>query len=115
MARTFDEDQLLQRVDHDLSFLGETVQMLESDGRALMKSVKSALAAGKASDVGQHGHALKGMISNFCAAEAHAIAAEIERAGKAGDCAGASSAAIRLEPSLESLIAELRAFVKAKP
>jgi len=114
MAQAFDEAELLERVDNDVSFLADTVQMLEADAPALMKQVKAALAAGDAPAVGRTAHALKGMISNFCAPGAQSLALDVERAGKAGDCAAAAAAA-RLEPCLEFLIAELGTFIKARP
>jgi HPt (histidine-containing phosphotransfer) domain-containing protein len=114
MARAFDEQELMDRVDNDLSFLADTVQMLESDGRALMAELKTALAAGDAPAIGGKAHALKGMISNFCAPATQALALEVERAGKAGDCATAAAAAARLEPHLEALITELSSFIKAR-
>jgi len=112
-ARTFDEQELLQRVDNDLAFLAETVQMLDTDGRAMLRQIDAALAAGDATAVGRAGHALKGMISNFCAAQAYAGALEVERLGKQGDLAAASVAAKTLEGSLAALLEELTGFVKA--
>lgn len=114
MAQWFDETELMDRLDNDVSFLAETVQMLETDGRALMEQVKAALAAGDAAAVGRSAHTLKGMISNFCAPQAQALALDVEKAGKAGDCAAGAAAAARLEPALEALIGELAEFVKAR-
>jgi HPt (histidine-containing phosphotransfer) domain-containing protein len=114
MARTFDEKELLERVDNDVAFLAETVQMLETDARALLGELKVALAAGDAAGVGRMAHTLKGMISNFCAPETQAMALAIEHAGKTGDCAAAGVAAATLEPSMEALIAELGSFIQAR-
>ena len=114
MAQAFDEEELLERVDNDLSFLTETVEMLESDGRSLMNEVKTALAAGDAPSVGRTAHTLKGMVSNFCSPNVQSLALEVERAGKAGDCAAAAAAAARLEPGLEALIAELVQFIQSR-
>ena len=36
MPETFDQQELLKRVDNDMVFLAEIVAMLETDGRALM-------------------------------------------------------------------------------
>lgn len=114
MAQAFDETELMERVDNDVGFLADTVQMLETDGRALLAEVKTTLAAGDAAGVGRTAHTLKGMISNFCAPAVQALALEVERAGKGGDCPAAAVALARLEPDLETLIGELGAFVKAK-
>jgi HPt (histidine-containing phosphotransfer) domain-containing protein len=114
MAGAFDEGELLERVGGDMEFLAETVGMLQTDGRALMDEIAAALAAGDAPTVGKVAHTLKGMVSNFCAAPAHAAALEMERAGKAGDLAAAASALEPLRARIEGLIAELDAFVKVR-
>lgn len=114
MGSTFDEKALLERVDGDLGFLDETVQMLEADGRSLMREVRAALAARDAAAVGRAAHTLKGMISNFCSETAQAAALEVEKAGKGGDLPAAASAADALARELEILIGELVAFVKAR-
>lgn len=114
MASSFDETELLERVDNDVAFLADTVQMLESDGRALLVEVKNAIAAGDAAAVGRSAHALKGMISNFCATAVQQSAFDIERMGKSGDLASAPAAAKALETSMESLIVDLQEFIKAR-
>lgn len=113
MATTFDQAELLDRVDHDLEFLGETVEMLVADGPALVQEIRAAIAGGDAAGVGRHAHALKGMISNFCAAEAQACALEVERIGKSGELSAAGVALDALEVQLSSLTTELLAFMKA--
>lgn len=114
MAVAFDGAELLERVDHDLAFLAETVEMLASDGRALLGEVRGHIAAGDAAGLGRAAHALKGMLSNFCAAATQQAAQELERMGKGGDLAGAAPAAERLEAQVEALIDELVAFVRGR-
>jgi HPt (histidine-containing phosphotransfer) domain-containing protein len=113
MAITFDQDRLLERVDHDRAFLAETVEMLAGDGRALMNDLQRAIGAGDPGAVGRTAHALKGMISNFCAAPAHEAALAVERVGKGGDLAGAPDVARILSERLEALIAELERFIRS--
>ena len=48
MSRTFDENQLLERVDNDWDFLAETVQMLEGDGPPLVQELRQAAGSGDA-------------------------------------------------------------------
>ena len=114
MAQLFDEAELMERVDDDVEFLADTVQMLETDGRALMVELKTALASDNAPAIGRTAHTLKGMISNFCSPEVQTLALDVEMAGKAGDGAGATAASAKLEPGLEALIVELVAFVRAR-
>jgi HPt (histidine-containing phosphotransfer) domain-containing protein len=114
MADTFDETALLDRVDNDLAFLAETVQMLESDGRSAMQEIRDALAAGNAPAVGRAAHALKGIVSNFCSPRTQASALEVEQMGKGGDLSAASAAVDILGQRLETLMGELQSFVKER-
>lgn len=114
MAQRFEENELLERVDDDVGFLADTVGMLESDGPALMAQVDAALAAGDAPAAARAAHALKGMISNFCAPGVQALALDVEHAARGGDLAAAAPAAARLAADLEALISELTTFVKAR-
>jgi two-component system, sensor histidine kinase and response regulator len=114
MAVHFDEKELLERVDNDLAFLAEAVQMFETDARPALAKVKMAIESGDAPLVGTTAHTLKGMISNFCAPAVQAKALDVERAGKSGDCAAASAALVGLEPEVEALVQELVAFVKSR-
>jgi len=114
VAQLFDEAELMAHVDNDVAFLADTVQMLETDGRALMVELQTAVAAGDAPAVGRTAHTLKGMISNFCSPVVQALAQDVEKAGKAGDGAGAAVASAKLQPALEALIVELAAVVRAR-
>ena len=114
MPRVFDEKELIERVDNDWEFLGETVQMLSTDGPALLKAIRRATESGDAPAVGREAHALKGMISNFCSPPAHACALEVERLGKGGDLAAVPPALGLLETQLNTLIADLTAFLAAR-
>ena len=63
MANSFNEAELLDRVDNDIAFLAETVDMLTADGPPLLEQVRTAVNAGDAAAVARHAHALKGMVS----------------------------------------------------
>ena len=114
MLPVFDETELLDRVDHDWEFVADTVEMLSSDGRALMAEVRRASDAGDAAALGRAAHTLKGMISNFCAPAAQASAFAVEKIGKEGDLSLAPGAVTVLESDLEALIAALGNFVAAR-
>ena len=114
MAQLFDEAELMERVDNDVEFLAETVQMLETDGRALWVELKTAVASGEAPAIGRSAHTRKGMISNFCSPAVQSLALDVEKAGKGGDVAASATASAILEPELEALIVELVAFVRAR-
>jgi HPt (histidine-containing phosphotransfer) domain-containing protein len=111
MSQLFDEAELLDRVDQDWEFLGETVDMLAADAPALVQEIRRAMDAGDATAVGRAAHTLKGMVANFCAAAPHAAAFELERMGKAGDLSGAVTAMDTLESQLLTLTEQLQALV----
>lgn len=114
MPRMFDEGALLERVDNDMAFLAETVEMLAADGASIVSEIRAALAAGDAAAVGRHAHALKGMISNFCAAETQQAALEVEKIGKSGDLTRGAELLATLEGKVADLTGELNAFIKAR-
>jgi len=110
----FDEKELLDRVDNDWDFLADTVQMLETDGRALMAEIRRAADAGDAAALGRAGHTIKGMISNFCSPATHASALELETIGKRGEIAAAPAAVTILDARLEELIAGLNELLATR-
>ncbi len=114
MADTFDEDKLMDRVNNDVEFLAETVQMLQCDGRSAMQQIRDALAAGDAPGLGRAAHALKGIVSNFCSPQTQASALQVEQMGKNGDLSAAPAAVTILEQRLRALLDELTAFVKER-
>jgi HPt (histidine-containing phosphotransfer) domain-containing protein len=115
VATTFDEAALLERVDHDVEFLAETVRMLSVEGPPLVDGIREALAAGDAASMGRFAHTLKGMVSNFCAPQTHACAHEVEALGKNGNLSLAQPAVQALERQLHALTSELLLFIRAKP
>jgi len=107
----FDEKELLDRVDHDVEFLTDTVRMLETDGRALLDEISLAAATGDAPTLARSAHALKGMISNFCSPDTQAAALAVEALGRAADLAPLPVAIEALQARLGALIADLNDFL----
>jgi HPt (histidine-containing phosphotransfer) domain-containing protein len=114
MLRTFDEKELLERVDNDWDFLGDTVQMLADDAPGLLADIRRCAEAGDAPGVGRTAHTLKGMISNFCAPGVQSDALAVEQFGKAGDLSNVGPALQALETQLNTLIADLNGFVTTR-
>jgi HPt (histidine-containing phosphotransfer) domain-containing protein len=114
MSAVFDEKELLDRIDNDWDFLGETVQMLNSDAPELMKQIRDASAKGDAAALGRAAHTLKGMVANFCSPAAHASAFEVERIGRGGDMSAAPAAVATLGLHVDALIASLNEFVSTR-
>ena len=114
MPLPFDQKELLEKVDNDIEFLTETIQMLASDGPPLMKEIRRASDWKDAAALAKSAHTLKGMISNFCAAGALACAAEVEAIARKGDLSRAPVAVDELEIALDTLITALNEFVATR-
>jgi HPt (histidine-containing phosphotransfer) domain-containing protein len=114
VSRVFDDKELLDRIDHDWEFLTETVQMLASDGPALVDQIRRAADTGDAGALGRAAHMLKGMVANFCSPAAHASAFELEKMGRSGDLSLAPAAVKTLEGHLDLLIASLNEFLATR-
>ncbi len=67
MTDAFDRDELMERLDGDVEFLAETVEILDEDGPTLLAEVRAAAAAREPERIASAAHAIKGMVSNFCA------------------------------------------------
>ena len=113
MPAVFDAKELLERVDNDRAFLAELLAMLKVEGRRVLDQIRNAVSAGDVVAVAKSAHALKGMVSNFCAPTAHASASALEQLAKNGDLAALPPALLALEADLEQLIADLTVFLDA--
>ena len=67
MDPSFDEQGLLDRVDGDVEFLQETIEMLEEDVAPLLDHLGQATAARNPEAIVVSAHAIKGRLANFCA------------------------------------------------
>ena len=100
MPRAFDETELLERVDNDWEFLAETVQMLETDGRALLER-NPPRGRRRAAAVGRSGaHAQGDDLQLLRRRRPRPRALDVEQIGKARrPVAAAAAASTTLEPS----------------
>jgi HPt (histidine-containing phosphotransfer) domain-containing protein len=114
MSEPFDAEALMDRVDGDVEFLEETVAMLDEDGPALLEEIEAAAAAGDAAALVKPAHALKGMLSNFCAEPSEAAARELEAMGREARLENVDTAVDRVLQETKRLQEALRDFVKAQ-
>ena len=112
MSDLFDQAALLDRVDHDMEFLAETIEMLEEDGPELLGQIREAIASGNAEALAVAAHTYKGMVANFCAESTVAAALRLETLGKSGDLAGAPDALTTLEELAQKLVPALRTLLQ---
>ena len=82
MTAAFDHDELMDRIDGDVEFLEESIEMLDEDVGPLLEKIRSAVVARDAGALVAPAHTLKGMLSNFCAAPAEHAARDLEKRGR---------------------------------
>jgi HPt (histidine-containing phosphotransfer) domain-containing protein len=112
MSDLFDEKELMDRVDGDLEFLEETLEMLEEDTPPLLDQIRSAVAAADATALRGSAHALKGMLANFSATRAMEVAHDLERMGRDGSLDGAEASVERVVEETARVQEALREFLK---
>ena len=112
MSHLFDKETLLDRIDNDMEFLAETVEMLEEDGPDLLGQIRQAVELGDCEALVEAAHAYKGMVANFCADSTVAAAFKLETMGNSGDLAGADDALAVLEDLGGQLTEALRELVE---
>ena len=114
MPDAFDDHALMERVDGDLEFLEETIAMLDEDSPALLDEIYAAAGSGDAAALIRPGHALKGMLANFCAEPAETAARELETMGREGRLTDVDRAVDRVRSETERLRTDLHKFLRTK-
>jgi len=114
MSDVFDQTELMERVDDDVEFLAETIEMLDEDSPSLLAEIEAAVAARDAGALVTPAHALKGMLANFCAASAEAAARELEFMGREEQLTDVEAAVARVQAETQRLRDALHEFLQTK-
>lgn len=107
----FDKSQALARVGDDEDLLKEITVLFLDDLSNMLAAIERAIQAGDASATERASHSLKGCVSNFGAAEAHAAAFALEKMGRARDLHDARQGYSDLLARIGELRPELEAFI----
>jgi len=103
-----DKDMLLKAFDQDWSFFKEVVDVFLSDYPRLMDNLRLAFKEGDCDTLTRSAHSLKGMLRNFQAEEAAAIAFDIEQKGKQEQFEGLETAIDDLAAAIAGVDSTLR-------
>ncbi len=114
MSPAFDHDELMERIDGDIEFLVESIEMLEEDVDPLLDNIREAAMARDASALVTPAHTLKGMLSNFCAEAAERAAHVLEMRGRENRLEDVDPLVDLLDQETRRLRAELLTFVGAR-
>ncbi len=112
MSQPFNQDELLEEIDNDMEFLEELIELLESDAPALINKIREGVDSSHAETVWQNAHALKSMVGNFAAQNAHAMSFQIEQAGREEQLDGVADTLESLEKEIASLLSALNQLLE---
>src|SRR5439155_17349165 len=107
-----DRDALLRRVDRDMNFLGEMVQLFDSTSPQHLDEIREALAQADATRVSRAAHTFKGSVSTFGAGELIRAISELEESARAGDLNRAAHCFCGVEQKYPPLSAALAALME---
>jgi HPt (histidine-containing phosphotransfer) domain-containing protein len=81
VGKVIDVEAALSRMGRDRNLLEDLAEFFLEDAPVLLVQLRDAVRGGRAEDVGQTAHSLKGLVANFDATRAHELAAEMEQHG----------------------------------
>lgn len=84
-----DRRELFARVDDDVAFLKELIEIFLEEYPTMMLEIQEAVAAKNAQQLKSAAHALKGSVSNFCAKGAVDASRRLEQKGAVADFSNA--------------------------
>ncbi|HWZ98546.1 MAG TPA: PAS domain S-box protein [Candidatus Dormibacteraeota bacterium] len=106
-----DVQELLTRVENDWELLRELAGIFREDFPRYEKTLRSAIENKNTVQVAEAAHALKGMLSNFAAAQAAEVASEIEQLAKGGKDADLAPSLAKFEKETAGLMGELEGLL----
>jgi HPt (histidine-containing phosphotransfer) domain-containing protein len=102
-----DIERALRRMDGDRELLIHLIDLIVQDSPGYVEHIKTALEAGRLSEVQNSAHALRGLVSNVDCSVVEQQALEIESLALAGNREPIASSLKRLAQLLQSMIAKL--------
>ncbi len=111
---TVDVKELLERVEDDVEFIAELLEIFREDYPQKLAAIRASLSAGDSEGVKRSAHALKGALANLSAKQAASLAAKVEAEGGAGRLENVPSLLVELESELPKVMATLGDLCKEK-
>ncbi|MDB5384841.1 MAG: rpfC [Planctomycetaceae bacterium] len=105
-------ERLLDRVEGDLDYLRELVEIFVEDGPRYVAAVGNAISRKDATGLHRASHLLKGTVSNFCAPDAFEAALKLETLGSENNLIAADESFAALEFAIQQLTASLVTLVE---
>jgi HPt (histidine-containing phosphotransfer) domain-containing protein len=114
-AKAIDTGELLARTEGDQTLIVELVETFRENSPCLMRSVREAFEGRNPPGMERASHALKGSLANLAAANASALAAQLEVLGRSGEVSGAAPLIDQLADELVAVTAALDLLCRGVP
>lgn len=108
LVKHMDVDGALERLGGDRELLAELAGLFCEEGPRLLGEARQALASGDAAALQNAAHQLKGLLAQFCAAEAREAAWQLELEARRADLVAAAPRLEALRQKLDEVLPELR-------
>ena len=103
-------EELLERVDGDLAFIAELLELLRGDYPDQFEAMQEAVASDDFEALQQLAHALKGALGNLAAPIAAGISGELETLARSGDITRAGALLAELSDEMHRVVDQLEAL-----
>ena len=113
MTPTFNPAELLDRIDGDVEFLEECIEIFDEDSAPLLEQIRAAVRSQDAEALVTPAHTLKGMLSNFCAPAAEGAARDLEMCGRENRLQECDAIVTTLDDELKRLRVDLQSFLES--
>ena len=104
----FDLSEALNRVDEDIDFLREVIEVFIEDYPNQIRQLQEGVASGDADAVERAAHTLKSSLANLAGKRASDVAYRLEVLGREGNLEAAKGALANLEQEVKVLEQTLR-------
>lgn len=107
MSNVIHKAELMERIENDLAFLADTLEVYNESYPQLISQMRQAVSDKDNKDLAGAAHTLKGLFSNFAAYPAIEAALKLQMMAKQGHLSGAEQALDELENESNRLKAAL--------
>ncbi len=112
--QAIDVPELMERIDGDLGFVAELLEIFSEDYPQKMKAIRSCIQSSDADGLKRGAHSLKGALGNLAAVHAASLAARLEQIGASGDVEGARLVLDELDEELPRVVSSMNELCAEK-
>jgi CheY-like chemotaxis protein len=106
-ARVFDAATMLANIGGDAELFDQLIRLFIDRHPVMMKEIETAIGQADAAALERAAHSLKGTAGNLCAPDVVLLAGQLEATGRLGTLTEAPSLLVRLDRTVQELVAVL--------